>query len=117
MKNLILLTITLLTLTSCSYKIAEVLLPERPGDEFQEDLKHASPDFRLGWHDGCEVGMSAGSNTFYKLFYRNNAADGYKMVGSPDYKTAWGNAFWYCYRKDYIKQKSGIWGSTFGGYK
>jgi hypothetical protein len=110
------LIITLFT-TSCEYKIAKVLFPERPDAEFIEDLKRATPDFQLGWKDGCEVGMSAGSNTFYKIFYRNNAVDGYKMVGSPDYKTAWGNAFWYCYRADYVKQKSAIWSSTFSGYR
>lgn len=80
-------------------------------------LVNASPDFVQGWRDGCETGMSAGSNAFYKIFYRNNKVDGYKMTGSPEYKTGWSNAFWYCYRADYVKQKSSVWSSTFGGFQ
>lgn len=101
---------------SCTYSASKIF-PSRPDKEFKETLRDASPEFVQGWHDGCEVGMSGGSNTFYKMFYRNNAVDGYKMTSSSEYKTAWGNAFWYCYRADYIKQKSSIWGSTFGGMR
>ncbi len=92
------------------------MLPQRPSKKFKFG-DDASPDFKKGWEDGCEVGMASGSNTFYQMFYRTNAVDGYKMSGSPDYKAAWGNAFWFCFRDDYIRQKSSIWGSMFGGYK
>lgn len=91
------------------------ILPERPNNSIKLD-ESMSVEFRQGWSDGCEVGMASGSNTFYKMFYRNNASDGYKMTSSPDYKTAWGNAFWYCYRFDGVKHKSSIWGSVFQGY-
>ena len=117
MKFIVPLIIAILILSSCEYKVAKALFPERPDAAFQLDLEKASPDFRLGWRDGCEVGMSSGTNTFYKMFYRNNIADGYRMVNSLDYKTAWGNAYWYCYRHDYVKQKSSIWGSMFKGYQ
>lgn len=103
-------------LSSCSPKIAKIF-PNRPTKEFVQARKDGSPEFDQGWRDGCEVGMSAGSNRFYKMFYRNNMADGYKMTSSPKYKTAWGYAFWYCYRYDYVKQKSTLWGSMLGGYK
>lgn len=93
------------------------LLPNRPDDAFDEDLEHASLEFKQGWKDGCEVGMASGSNTFYKMFYRQNKVDGYKIANSPDYKAAWGNAFWYCYRYDSVKQKSSIWGSILKGYE
>lgn len=106
----------LLSASSCARGIGKIF-PNRPDKDFQDTLKEASPEFKKGWEDGCEVGMSAGSNTFYKMYYRNNAVDGYKMTGSSDYKTAWGNAFWFCYRSDYIKQKSSIWGSFFSGYQ
>jgi len=117
MKKYFFSLIALVLMTSCKYEIARNILPERPDSAFKEDLEKASPDFRLGWRDGCETGMSGGSNTFYKIFYRNNASDGYRMTTSSDYKAAWGNAFWYCYRHDYVKQKSGIWGSMFKGYQ
>src|SRR3990167_2668535 len=97
-------------LFSCAKPIAKIL-PNRPTKEFKETLRDASPEFQLGWQDGCEVGMSAGSNAFYRMFYDNNAVDGYRMASSSDYKTAWGNAFWYCFRYDYIKQKRPIWSS------
>jgi hypothetical protein len=106
----------MLIVSACNREIGRIF-PNRPDTEFTEDLKTASPEFRQGWEDGCEVGMSGGSGTFYKIFYSNNKVDGYKMTGSSDYKNAWGNAFWYCYRYDYVKQSSSIWGSTFGGYK
>ncbi len=109
-----LILICSLGLFSCSRSLARIL-PERPDHGVKID-ESASVEFKQGWSDGCEVGMSAGSNTFYKMFYRNNAVDGYKMTSSEDYKSAWGNAFWYCYRADHIKQKSSIWGSTFQGY-
>ena len=107
----------ILFLSSCQRSIAN-FLPERPDSKFKFD-DDVSPEFKQGWSDGCEVGMTAGSNTFYQMFYRNNKVDGYKITGSSDYKTAWNNAFWYCYRYDYIKQKDGtkIWSSMFGGYR
>jgi hypothetical protein len=111
-----LLILALFSLFSCNSPLVEKLLPERPNRTMKID-ESASPEFKQGWKDGCEIGMSSGSNTFYKMFYRNNAVDGYKMTSSSDYKTAWGNAFWYCYRYDHIKQNSSIWGSTFSGYQ
>ncbi len=113
--NILTIFLTSLTLLSCSNKVAKYL-PTRPIKEVAI-AGDASDDFKQGWKDGCETGMSAGSNTFYKAFYRNNAVDGWKMTNSPDYKTAWDNAFWYCYRYDYFKQKSSIWGSVFSGYR
>ena len=110
------LIVVLVFCSSCNKSIAKYL-PDRPSKSFKKTLQDASPEFRQGWKDGCEVGMSAGSNTFYKLFYDNNTVDGYKMTSSSEYKNAWGNAFWYCYRYDYIKQKSSMWGSMFGGYR
>ena len=105
----------MLILSSCSKRAAD-FLPVRPDDEILIE-GNASPDFKQGWEEGCESGMSAGSNTFYKIFYRSNAADGWKMSNSSDYRTAWNNAFWFCYRYDYFKQKSSIWGSFFSGYR
>ena len=112
----ILITTFILFLSSCQKWVADYL-PERPDKEVMFNKSEVSPEFNQGWEDGCEVGMAGGSNTFYQMFYRNNAIDGYKMTGSSDYKTAWGTAFWYCYRRDWVKQKSAIWSSTFGGYR
>lgn len=105
-----------LILFSCESYVAEIF-PERPTHKMDSSLNNSSVEFLQGWRDGCEVGMSAGSNTFYKIFYRNNRVDGYKMSNSTDYKTAWSNSFWYCYRHDYVKQKSSIYGSIFTGVR
>lgn len=114
---IIFLLSVLLLLSSCQRWAANILI-DRPDGEFKKDLEAASVEFRQGWYDGCETGMSAGNSNFYRMFYRNNKADGYKMTSSADYKVAWGNAFWYCYRKDWVKHKNTrIWSSTFGGYK
>lgn len=111
------LIVILFLLPSCHPMMAKIL-PERPSRNFIPDLEgEASPEFIQGWKDGCESGMATGSNTFYKMFYKVNKVDGYKMTSSGDYGTAWSNAFWYCTRYDAIKQNSSIWGSTFGGYR
>jgi hypothetical protein len=103
----------LLATSSCNPKIAKIF-PKRPNQQF--DFGDASPDYAKGFNDGCESGMAAGSNTFYKMFYRSNAADGYKMASSSDYKSGWGIGWWYCYRYDFIKHKSGLYGSFFRGH-
>lgn len=111
------LLITLLSLASCQRWIAKAFI-DRPDTAFEKDLEDTSVEFRQGWADGCETGMSSGNSNFYRMFYRNNKVDGYKMTSSADYKTAWGNAFWFCSRTDWVKHKSTkIWASTFGGYK
>lgn len=91
------------------------MLLDRPSDSYAKELAGASPEFRQGWADGCETGMSAGSNAFYRMYYKSNKADGYKMFDSADYKAAWGNSFWYCYRKDEVKLGGTIHGSMFKG--
>lgn len=108
--------VSLILLSSCAYE-ASLLFPNRPSQEFKEAIAEGSPEFAQGWKDGCEVGMASGSNTFYKMFYRSNAVDGFKMGSSSDYATAWSNAFWYCIRYDSIRQGSSIWSSVFGGYR
>lgn len=107
---------SLLATASCQKKMAN-FLPARADKEMTFKEGEVSPEFKQGWDDGCEVGMAGGSNTFYQIFYRNNVADGYKMTSSSDYKTGWGNAFWFCYRTDWTRQRSSIWGSTLGGYR
>lgn len=111
---LVFLLVTFFTTSSCARWVAN-FLPERPDSaiKFGDDV---SPDFKQGWHDGCESGMSAG-NSFYTSFYRNNTIDGYKITSSPEYKQAWYNSYWFCYRSDFVKQKSSIWGGAFSGFQ
>lgn len=114
--SIILILSILLPLSSC-YKVVGDALPKRAAGRFDSQLADSSPDFAKGWYDGCEVGMSAGANSFYKMFHQTNQADGYKMANSSDYRVSWTNGFWWCYRKDFVKQKSSIWGSILSGFK
>ena len=93
-------------------------MPNTAMTEFGEMRANASPDFRQGWEDGCETGSASTANNFHKLIiYDSVKVDGYKITQSNEYKTAWNFAWWYCYRYMYVKHKSTIWGSFFGGYK
>ena len=53
-----------------------------------------SPEYKLGWEDGCYSGISAQSGMLYKMMY------GLKKrpeLGDNDiYKTAWNEGFTYC---------------------
>ena len=89
---------------SCGFKYR--LPAKEPSKFFRKSLEGASEDFKQGWADGCEVGMSGGSNAFYQAVYDSNKMDGFKYTYSQDYKIAWDRAFWFCYRTDFVDQKS-----------
>lgn len=61
--------------------------------QLKDETDKTTEEYRAGWKDGCEVGISGASNTFYKMFYRNNKIDGYRMSSSPEYRDAWDNSF------------------------
>lgn len=52
------------------------------------------PEYRLGWEDGCDSGLSAQGGSLYR------ASFGFKKrpeLGDNDlYKTAWNEGFTYC---------------------
>lgn len=52
------------------------------------------PEYRLGWEDGCDTGLSAQGSPVYKFMY------GFKKrpeMGSNElYKQAWNEGFTYC---------------------
>jgi hypothetical protein len=112
--KIILMFLFSLTASSCDKGRARLRSIE-PSKFFKEDLKDASPDFQKGWKDGCESGMSGGTNSFNQMFYKSNKQDGYKFTYSPEYRSAWGNAFWFCYRHDYVNQKSTPTSAIFRG--
>lgn len=66
-----------------------------------------SPEYQLGWQDGCDSGISAeDSGMFYKLAF------GFKkrpeMVGQDQYKQGWNEGFSYC-RFSYASIKADSW--------
>ena len=115
-KKIFLILIVVFLSTSCSSKLQKAL-PSMPDKDLRDELNTNAREHNLGWKDGCETGISSGSNTFYKMFYRSNKIDGYLSATSSDYRDAWDMAFWYCYRSTYIRQKSSLWGSIFKGFR
>jgi hypothetical protein len=63
-----------------------------PGQEYP-------PLYIEGWQDGCESGISASSNQWYKLHY-SFQQDPYKAQDRVYYK-GWKDAFDYCQRYMY----------------
>ena len=115
MKFLIII-FSILLMNSCSSG-AQKFLPSLVDKELKNETDKTTEEYRVGWKDGCEVGISSASNTFYKMFYRNNKIDGYRMSSSPEYRDSWDSAFWYCYRSTYIRQKSSVWSSIMKGFR
>jgi hypothetical protein len=96
---------------------SQKMLPALADKELRDETDKTTEEYRAGWKDGCETGISGGSNTFYKMFYRNNKIDGYRMSSSPEYRDAWDSSFWYCYRATYVRQKSSLWSSIMKGFR
>lgn len=68
------------------------------------------PEYRLGWYDGCDSGLSAEGGWDYKLMF------GFKkrpeMASSDQYKQGWNEGFTYC-RFSLAASKSGNdWGDV-----
>ena len=122
-KNILKIIFITLVISSCSEE-SKLKFRERfasSASDYKIKIRPVDPnssqDFKDGWRDGCEVGISAGANTYYKSFYKNNKADGYRMMNSPDYEMAWTNSFWLCYRSKFTHHKSNVWTSYFSGYR
>jgi hypothetical protein len=115
-KKYIYLFLIFLIVVNCSSKMQKTL-PGLADSDLKKELSETSNEYRQGWKDGCETGISGGANTFYKMFYRNNKVDGYLISYSSDYRDAWDYAFWYCFRSTYIRQKSSLWSSFFKGFR
>lgn len=82
MKRITCILIIALTASSC-----------RPGDLYF--VTPAGPkEYRLGWEDGCDTGLSAEGGPLYKMVW------GFKKrpeMGSNElYKQAWNEGFTYC---------------------
>jgi hypothetical protein len=92
MKYCLIIAIMVL-LVGCTYK-------PKVGSPFMQELMSQGPDgpieFKEGWRDGCETGVSVTSNVFQRHFY--------SFKQDPDkaqdrkYYTGWKTAFWLCSR-------------------
>lgn len=52
------------------------------------------PEYRLGWEDGCDTGIAAQGEWYYKVMY------GFKkrpeMAANDQYKQGWNEGFTFC---------------------
>jgi hypothetical protein len=79
---MLLVMLSLLGLSGCRPLFLTYVEPDGP------------PEYQLGWHDGCDTGISAEGNWRMKLLF------GFKkrpeMSVSDQYKTGWNEGFTYC---------------------
>jgi hypothetical protein len=65
------------------------------------------PEYNLGWEDGCDTGLSAEGEWYYKLMY------GFKkrpeMAASDQYKQGWNEGFSYCRFSLASSKQPGAW--------
>jgi hypothetical protein len=68
-----------------------------------------TPEYNLGWEDGCDTGLSAEGEWYYKLTY------GFKkrpeLVSNDQYKQGWNEGFSYCRFSLDTSQNPGSWES------
>ncbi len=90
MKKYLYISALALTLTGC--KPLWLSFVDPPG----------SPEYKLGWEDGCDTGMSAEGGWADKMMH------GFKkrpeMAANDQYKQAWNEGFTYC-RFSYASSK------------
>lgn len=84
MKKLLLLASAPLLLISCRPMWLNTVDPDAG----------APPEYRLGWEDGCDSGLSAQGGWYYKMMY------GFKkrveLARNDEYKQGWNEGFTYC---------------------
>lgn len=53
-----------------------------------------SPEYKQGWKDGCETGLSSMTNDYYRAFYQYRVD--VNLVNNETYYRAWKDTFNYC---------------------
>jgi len=89
-------------------KITTKRLLPRPVPMFLGTYKEDAPDiYKTGWEHGCESGLSAYGNTYYKKFYSFQHDP--ELMKDPTYFRVWSDAFNYCrsYANRYLAD--GMW--------
>ena len=56
--------------------------------------KDAPPDYVEGWQHGCESGLAAMTNDFYRTFYKFKSDE--TQIKNPNYYKPWKDAYNYC---------------------
>ncbi len=71
-----------------------------------------TPEYKLGWEDGCDTGISAEGGWEYKMTY------GYKkrmeFATNDQYKQGWNEGFSYCRFSFAATKDDGVWSDNMG---
>lgn len=88
--------ILVMALAACQGSGAPWMRKMMDGPPKQANQNPLPPLYLTGWKDGCETGVSANTNSFYKFYYkyRQNA----DLVMNDIYYRGWKDAFDYCQR-------------------
>ncbi len=75
---------------------------------------NAPENYKKGWHDGCDTGLSEFTGSGYKSFYKFTQDP--KLVEDPVYYQVWKSAEQYCkhYPYKWINRADQDMGKTFG---
>lgn len=67
----------------------------RPMGYLMKQMPKVAPvEYQLGWKEGCESGIAAMSNDFFRAFYRYTQS--VELVHNEVYYKAWKDSFNYC---------------------
>lgn len=79
---------------SIAWLLSSALLAScRPASLYLVDPS-GPPEYKLGWEDGCDTGISAQSGLMYKMVYGFRKRP--ELSDNELYKTAWNEGFTYC---------------------
>jgi len=72
-----------------------------------ENNPKASPEYKKGWREGCESGMSSWGNYYYKAFH--NFTHTPELLDNKDYSKSWADSFHAC--RSYVNRflSDGVW--------
>lgn len=91
MKKIAIILISLITLSGC-YDAPDKVKPL--AFVFEGMPKDAPNNYKRGWKDGCETGLSVMTNAMYKTFWTFKQDK--KLRADSTYYTAWKAAYNYC---------------------
>jgi hypothetical protein len=98
MKRIVFCMIALFAASSCRPTVLLSVDPSGP------------PEYNLGWEDGCDTGISAEGEWYYKVMF------GFKkrpeMAANDQYKQGWNEGFSYCRFSLDTSQNAGNFGDV-----
>ncbi len=100
---------TLILRTICLLGALILAASCRPSSTFYVE-PNGPPEYQLGWQDGCDSGLSAGSTFLYKIMYGHKKR--HEFAGNAMYQSGWSDASAYCrFALGNSMSKDPIWGN------